>query len=717
MFNSLWSASLGCAIAVDGPLPRSWAGVVIGAGLLGIIGGPGTSVWATPDPANGKPILADSPIQPMRGDAAIRASSPTQRVIRVDPVRGDDARGQGDAQLPFRTITHALQVATPDTVIRLEAGTYSVDSGEVFPLRLKPGVIVQGDVETRGQAIVVRGGGAYGSAIAASPNVTVVGASRAALVGVTITNPQPQGYGLWIESTQPTVLSNTFTANSQAGIALQGTASPLISNNFFYANRNSGLMVHGTARPRIQDNVFEQMAIAIHIDQAAAPLMIGNRLTENEQGIVVQDTARPILRGNSVERNQKGGMIIAAQAQPDLGTIASPGGNWFRNNGQFDLNNQSNGGPIAAFGNEITTLLGRVEVTGTQPVSGSASGEQLALAPTIAPGSANLAPTPTGSLISAKSFPAPVLPAAAVRSPLRTPARPSALPSIAPTERATARFEGVAIVPTAIVPTATPSRPPMLATAATGGSAAGISTTRPALRGTDPPTIRTPAIGPSAIVRSEIEAPKVSSSVLRVPTPTSPVPIAVPPPDSQSSVTVNRPSSERVTVMSLDLSRSAIAPRPLAPRPLAPRPLAPRPLAPRPVSLNGAPPRTIAPLALTTVPNSAPNLLPVPDPNAPIGNVGSSPQSFVYRGPQRSQGFPNGRSRALELGYRYRVYVEKVAPDQEAQIRALAPDAFYTQAQGRSILQIGLFQDRSGADALVQTLSRQGIMAIAEVLQ
>ncbi|NJR66642.1 MAG: DUF1565 domain-containing protein [Leptolyngbyaceae cyanobacterium CRU_2_3] len=58
--------------------------------------------------------------------------SPTsQRLLYVNPAIGND-QGNGSETMPFRTITQALRVATPQTIILLAAGTYSPETGEIF---------------------------------------------------------------------------------------------------------------------------------------------------------------------------------------------------------------------------------------------------------------------------------------------------------------------------------------------------------------------------------------------------------------------------------------------------------------------------------------------------------------------------------------------------------------------------------------------------------
>ncbi|MEB3177458.1 MAG: DUF1565 domain-containing protein, partial [Nostocaceae cyanobacterium] len=147
-------------------------------------------------------------------------------ILFVNPSAGNDTAGDGSETAAFKTITHALRVAQVNTVIILAPGTYSLESGESFPLMLKPGVSIQGDAGSKGKDIIIQGGGSFISPTFASQNVAIVGANQAGLTGVTVTNTNPRGYGLWIESTNPLVVDNTFTANTHDGISVNGNAAP-----------------------------------------------------------------------------------------------------------------------------------------------------------------------------------------------------------------------------------------------------------------------------------------------------------------------------------------------------------------------------------------------------------------------------------------------------------------------------------------------------------
>lgn len=177
-------------------------------------------------------------------------------VLLVNPITGDDINGNGNMDSPFKTIAKALQVAQPNTVIRLTPGVYSSQTGETFPLILPDGVTLQGNPRTRGENIIIQGGGMFESPTASQQNITILAANPATVTGVTITNPNPQGYGLWIESSSPVVVDNTFTENTSAGIVVKGNSAPTIRSNYFYNNGGDGIFVAGTLQADVRENVF-----------------------------------------------------------------------------------------------------------------------------------------------------------------------------------------------------------------------------------------------------------------------------------------------------------------------------------------------------------------------------------------------------------------------------------------------------------------------------
>lgn len=225
-------------------------------------------------------------------------------ILFVNPKTGDDTQGQGSERSPWKTITQALKVAQPNTVILLAPGIYSTDTGEIFPVVLKSGVTLQGNPRTRGENIVIRGGGSYLSSTANSQNVTIVGANQAGLMGVTITNPNPQGYGLWIEASSPLVVDNTFTGNTQGGISVNGNSAPTIRSNYFYKNGGDGITVAGTLQPEVRENVFENNSFGVPVAETTVPSVI-NWPSPPASTISATPEGNPLRDDTQVDRNNQ----------------------------------------------------------------------------------------------------------------------------------------------------------------------------------------------------------------------------------------------------------------------------------------------------------------------------------------------------------------------------------------------------------------------------
>ncbi len=302
---------------------------------------------------------------PRTKDVVAQVSTSANKLF-VNPA-GNATGANGSEVAPFKTIAQALQVAGENSVIVLASGTYSAETGETFPLVLKSGVSIIGNSQSRGRDIVINGGGAYMSRTFARQNITILGANNATISGVTITNNNPRGYGLWIESSSPIVSDNTFTGSKHDGISITGNSAPKIRGNYFYLNGANGMTIYGTSAPEIQENVFEKTGFGININQKAAPILTNNRIVQNRSGIVTQANARPILRGNVIENNTEDGLVAIATSLPDLGTQAEPGKNVFRQNGRFDINSSASKQVLVAFGNQLASdrISGKLDLSGT----------------------------------------------------------------------------------------------------------------------------------------------------------------------------------------------------------------------------------------------------------------------------------------------------------------------------------------------------------------
>lgn len=567
-------------------------------------------------------------------------------VLFVNPLAGSDS-SNGSEQAPLKTITQALRLVQPNTIIVLAAGTYSAETGEIFPLYLKPGTTIKGEPRDRGLSTVIKGGGAFLSRTFARQNVTIVGANQAGLTGVTISNPAPQGYGLWVESTSPVVTDNTFTGSDHDGVSVVGSSAPILRNNYFYQNGANGITIYGTSRPELQDNIFEKTGFGINIAQNSAPRLVGNRVTQNKDGIVIQGKAQPILRGNVVDSNDRDGIVAIGQSRPNLGTSADPGNNTFMGNRQLDINAKTSSETIAVFGNQLASnkANGKLDFLGTTSVA------DIPVAPPI-----SVAAVSYGRTLSRAQPPAQSL------------------------NRETTASDQT--MPTISIPVPAPTR--RLARLPVGTLFSAPNPSRPA-----------------ATSARRLPAPKDIAA--------SPAQIQVAPPMISPVQTVSpiRPALSRRPISEMSASQSFTGsieiPVP-APESGA---IAVAPTAPSIPSLGAASSTAISSQGVLLVPSGA----------APIGNVGNGSSVPMWRGSSpSSEGSPPTPPSRLASALRYRVVVEAENDSQQAQLRAIVPDAFSVSLNGRTAMQAGAFSDRDKADQLLQVLTSQGLKATIESL-
>ena len=293
----------------------------------------------------------------------------TGKVIYVNPQTGSDSAGASTSEAtPAKTITAALNQAQPGTVIQLAPGSYTSETGEVFPLTLKPGVILRGDESSKGQNIVITGGGNFVSPSFARQNVTVLAEKDTTISGVTITNPNTRGTALWIESANPTVTNSTFANSNRDGIFVTGTATPKIESNVFTKNGGNGISVARAAAGEIRNNVFESTGFGLAIGGTSTPLVENNQIRQNKDGIYISESGSPILRNNVIEKNDRDGVVATVNAQPDLGTAESSGQNSIRGNKRYAVYNATRNNTLVAVGNDIDRkkISGKVDFVAAQ---------------------------------------------------------------------------------------------------------------------------------------------------------------------------------------------------------------------------------------------------------------------------------------------------------------------------------------------------------------
>ncbi len=294
-------------------------------------------------------------------------------LLYVNPSTGNDS-ASGSQVTPLKTITKATQQATAGSSIRLMPGTYNAATGEVFPLVVPSNVTVVGDESQKGKGVQITGSGRHLSASFGGQNVTFKLESLSTLKGVTITTNESRGTGIWIESTNPTVVNCTFVNCQREGIFVTGTAKPIVTDCVFFQNAAAGISIVREAKGEYRNNVCQNTGYGIAIGDSAAPLLVGNRIFENRSGIVLSRAARPVLRNNIIERNTETGLVILESCVPDLGNPQEPGGNAMRDNGEVDLQNATNPQiTIVSVGNQLnpTRLQGAIELLANEipPIS------------------------------------------------------------------------------------------------------------------------------------------------------------------------------------------------------------------------------------------------------------------------------------------------------------------------------------------------------------
>jgi parallel beta-helix repeat protein len=598
-------------------------------------------------------------------DSAVAQMSPTPdrtpldertisqvNVLFVNPSVGDDTQGKGGEQTPLKTIAHALRLATANTVIMLSPGTYSAETGEVFPLILKAGVSIQGDARTKGKGINIQGGGDYLSRSFGSQNVTIVGANQARLTGVTVTNSNPRGYGLWIESSDPIVTENTFIGSTQDGISITGNATPTIRQNYFYRNGANGMTIGGNSQAQVRENIFEQTGFGINIAQNAAPVVVGNQILHNRSGIVVQANARPTLRSNLIQGSKEDGVVAIAQAMPDLGTASEPGGNQFQNNARYDINASAAKQLITATGNTLAhnRIAGKLDIL--------APAALIARNPLSVPAPLPNRASPEISVNGEIVFSAPGIPETPNALSLPSPSNINSLNNITPRKLNNQLM---------------PLQP--------ANASRSVARVKP-----QPPT----AIG------------------ARFPTPTSLVGRATPivTPIAPSAIAIPPLKLPQLNYVQIDPnSIEYTAPNSTAQPPLPRVRNQQQPLPRLETASVGNPPQTasVLPVPSSNIPmGNTRNMPKVPVPESyPTGSYGGS--------------LPYASATGM-AGVRYRVLVEVATPRDQELVRSLAPGAFSTVSRGRNVMQVGVFSNQYNADGMMRTLNSNGLQASIELL-
>jgi parallel beta-helix repeat protein len=278
-------------------------------------------------------------------------------VLFVAP-NGADTNSGISADQPLRSLTAALKKnPQAGAVIQVSSGNYTPETGEVFPIKIPAGVTLRGNTSNQGKDIIISGGGVFVSPTFARQNIALLVGDGARIEGITLTNSNPRGYALWVESAQNVnIANNTFTKSTHDGVFLTGSTSANVIGNIFTQNGANGISALGTSSGQIQSNTFDNTGFGLAIGQKSQVAVLSNRIINNRGGIVVSNISTPSFRNNLIANNQENGLVILkdrnGQPNVDLGTTANPGQNIFQNNKQTDINNAS-GVTVVAIGNQV----------------------------------------------------------------------------------------------------------------------------------------------------------------------------------------------------------------------------------------------------------------------------------------------------------------------------------------------------------------------------
>jgi parallel beta-helix repeat protein len=578
-------------------------------------------------------------------------------VIYVDPLNGSDRAGNRP-QAVLKTITQALKLSagSSSTIVQLARGTYSAANGEVFPIQLPPNVILRGDEASKGKEILIIGGGVYNSTLLSSQNVTIVAGDRAELRGVTITNPNARGYGLWIESSSPVIANNTLTGSQLAGAFVVGNSSALISSNVFARNGMMGLAIAGFSSAEIRGNSIQHHEFGLNVQQDANPQITENLISNNQDGLLVQGNSRPTLRGNAIERSQRSGLSILAHAMPDLGSAKDLGGNLFRNNSQFDIKNATDNA-IASIGNQVEALKISGNIQFPEGQTASISPDRVSLASTSL-ATTQISPSlkPTLSLKPPKPR--------QVASLLPSPALNS-VPRTAPNPVATPIYNSIPSQNLNSIPTQLPRQLPAQVPTQI---ASQVSTQIPSLQ------------SKTAVTNQIAPSPQIYSSNAR--------PVSVPTLSSfQGGNSLNSLDNalDNSQLRIFDNISNSVVVRIASEQ------------------LNASIP------ANTTI---HPNLPPIRT-SPPAGEPVNRP---IIIAPLSPTTFGTPKTNLSSYRPKFRVVIPVSSREATLEIRRVVPNAFASNLNGRLVVQVGAYNDRKIANVQVQNLAQSGFTAIVEAI-
>jgi hypothetical protein len=217
----------------------------------------------------------------------------------VDSSNGSDV-SPGTKDKPFKTITKALGLVTTGRTVNVAPGSYDLANGEVFPLQLPAGAILNGDESNKGAGTpptVIKGGsptGHIGTSIEAGANSVIAGftilhddAGATANMNIAITND-----GI-------TLRNNHVIDGGRNGIYIYaGASNHVIAGNIIQGNSGVGLgFIGGGIGSRVEDNLITGNSGGVEYDSPGGDM--GGGATGSTGGNIISCNNRNDLWTNS----------------------------------------------------------------------------------------------------------------------------------------------------------------------------------------------------------------------------------------------------------------------------------------------------------------------------------------------------------------------------------------------------------------------------------
>src|SRR5690242_15407474 len=204
---------------------------------------------------------------------------PPSPIFYVNAGTGLDTN-PGTQASPFKTITHALTVATTSgSTVNVAPGLYDVvNNGETFPITVPAGVLLIGDETNKGAgtptATSIVGKGTPPAGFNAT-TVTVIPGTGSTVAGFTITS-DTNSFGhdsLLLANSTVTLRNNTVTGATRYGVEVDATTNHVISGNRILNNGGAGLgFVKGGAGSKVESNVITGNSFGVEYDVAGGDL-------------------------------------------------------------------------------------------------------------------------------------------------------------------------------------------------------------------------------------------------------------------------------------------------------------------------------------------------------------------------------------------------------------------------------------------------------------